>query len=51
MAFYDVGTGDLRELWESYLSEPVSMPLHKLILKKGKRWKRPEFFRKTNSVS
>jgi len=24
MAFYDVGTGDLRELWESYLSEPVS---------------------------
>ncbi|KAH0955562.1 hypothetical protein HN011_011621 [Eciton burchellii] len=23
MAFYDVGTGDLRELWESYLSEPM----------------------------
>lgn len=24
MAFYDVGTGDLRELWESYLPETVS---------------------------
>lgn len=24
MEFYDVGSSDLRELWESYLSEPVS---------------------------
>lgn len=25
MEFYDVGSSDLRELWESYLSEPVSI--------------------------
>ncbi|KAG5326349.1 CREBA protein, partial [Acromyrmex heyeri] len=25
MAFYDVGTGDLKELWESYITEPVSI--------------------------
>lgn len=39
MAFYDMGTGnDLRELWDSYLSEPVSaQSLHKLILKKKVR--------------
>lgn len=51
MAFYDMGTvNDLRELWDSYLSEPVSaQSLHKLILKKkGKRWKRREFPRKRN---
>ncbi|XP_011700277.1 PREDICTED: cyclic AMP response element-binding protein A [Wasmannia auropunctata] len=23
MAFYDVGTGDLKELWESYMTEPM----------------------------
>lgn len=25
MAFFDVGPGDLKELWESYLSDPVSV--------------------------
>lgn len=25
MAFYDVGPGDLKELWDSYLSDPVSV--------------------------
>ncbi|XP_020279524.1 cyclic AMP response element-binding protein A isoform X2 [Pseudomyrmex gracilis] len=40
MEFYDVGTGDLKELWESYLAEPV-LGQDMLLSTKDDEWGNP----------
>ncbi|XP_011067710.1 PREDICTED: cyclic AMP response element-binding protein A isoform X2 [Acromyrmex echinatior] len=38
MAFYDVGTGDLKELWESYITEPPILNPDILLNTKEEEW-------------
>ncbi|KAG7187994.1 hypothetical protein KM043_013950 [Ampulex compressa] len=38
MEFYDVGISDLRELWESYLSEPVALAQDAAASSKEEEW-------------
>ncbi|XP_018369225.1 PREDICTED: cyclic AMP response element-binding protein A-like [Trachymyrmex cornetzi] len=45
MAFYDVGTGDLKELWESYITEPPILNPDILLNTKEEEWSNVLSFR------